>query len=81
MGLTGGIEVVWLELELEDQIPARVSDDVVAEEEEAGCAAEEQACVVEDEIFISEDEDGFVMEEVAKKRSPVEHLVPEGLWF
>ena len=63
---------------MEDQVPARVSDDVVEEEEEAGCAAKEQACVVEDKIFISEDEDGFVVE-VAKKRSPRGHLVPESV--
>ena len=45
---------------MEDQVPARVSDDVVKKE----------ACVVEDEIFISEDKDCFVLEEVAKNRSP-----------
>ena len=45
---------------MEDQVPARVSDDVV----------EKEACVVEDEIFISEDEDCFVLEEFAKNRSP-----------
>ena len=55
---------------MEDQVPARVSDDVVEEEEEVGCSVEKEACVVEDEIFISEDEDCFVLEEVAKNRSP-----------
>jgi hypothetical protein len=44
--------VVELELELEDQVPARASDDVVV------CFVEEEACAVEEEeIFILEDED------------------------
>ena len=46
-----GIEVVELELELEDQVTASVSDDVAEEEEDVKCAVEEEACVVEDEIF------------------------------
>ena len=58
--------VVELELEMEDQVPARVSNDVVwfvEEEEEVGCAGEEETCVVEEEeVFIPEDEDGFVVE-------------------
>ena len=82
LGVAGGIEVVVfeleLELELEDQVPARVSDDVVwfvEEEEDVGCVVEVEACVVEEEVFILEDtdpeatpvthEDGFVAEEDA----------------
>ena len=77
LGVAGGIEVVVceleLELELKDQVPARVSDVVVwfvEEEEVVGCAVED-----EEEVFIPEDtdaeatfvtdEDGFVMEEDA----------------
>ena len=83
LGVAGGIEAVVfeleLELELEDQVPARVSDVVVwfvEEEEEVGRVVEEGACVVEEEeVFILEDtdpeatpvthEDGFVAEEDA----------------
>ena len=64
--------VVELEpLELESQVPARFSDDVVwfveeeeEEEEEVGRASVEVvACVVEDgEVFIPEDEVGFFVE-------------------
>ena len=59
-GVAGGSEVVVveLELELEDQVPARVSDDVVMfveEEEEVGCTVKVEACVVEEEeVFILE---------------------------
>ena len=40
-----------LELDLEDQVTASVSDDVAEEEEDVKGAVEEEACVVEDEIF------------------------------
>ena len=50
---------------MEDQVPARVSDDVVwfvEEEEEVGCVVEKEACAVEEEeAFTLEDEDGFVV--------------------
>ena len=36
---------------MEDQVTARVSDDVAEEEEDVKCALEEEACVVKDEIF------------------------------
>ena len=83
LGVAGGIEVVVaeleLELELEDQVPVRVSDDVVwfvEEEEEVECVVEEEACVVEEEEVFTlghtdpeatpvTHEDGFVMEEDA----------------
>ena len=57
--------VVELELEMEDQVPAHVSNDVVwfvEEEEEVGCPVEDETCVVEEEVFIPEDEDGFIVE-------------------
>ena len=65
MGIAGGSEVVVvgleLEVELEDQVPAPVSDIVVwfvEEEEEVGCATEQEDCVVEEEeVFDLEDED------------------------
>ena len=73
---TGGIEVVELELELEDQVPApRVNDGRARGRGGRVCFRRGK-----DKISILENENGFVMAEVAKRTSCPRKFLVWKLW-